>query len=159
MATKIRLAILSLWLGLMALFSFVVAPAAFKALPETNLAGHVVSEVLARVELIGIILGAITLIALFISREQSGKAFVFELIVLGAMAFSMIFSHFVVSRRIHEMRVKFGGINLIPQSDPARATFDQLHNLSVGLMTFAMIAALVLIVVLVRRGAIRVAAR
>jgi len=155
MATKFRIAILSVWLGMMALFSFVVAPAAFIALPETNLAGHVVSVVLARVELIGIALGVVTLIALFLSREQSGKAFVFELITLAAMAFSMIFSHFVVSRRIHEMRVKFGGVNLIPQSDPARAAFDQLHNLSVGLMSFAMIAALVLIVVLVRRGSAR----
>jgi uncharacterized membrane protein YjdF len=152
MNTKIRLTILSLWLGMMAFFSFVVAPSAFIALPETNLAGHVVSTVLARVELIGIVLGVLTLIVLFASREQTSKQFLFELIGLLLMTFSMIFSRFVISRRLHEIRVRFGGTNLIPATDPSRAAFDQLHQISVGLMSFAMIAALVLIVVLVRRN-------
>lgn len=153
MATKLRLSILSLWLGIMALFSFVVAPAAFGALPETNLAGAVVSAVLSKVELIGVALTLAALIALFISREQSGKAFVFEMIILLAMGISLIFSHFVVSRRLHEIRVKFGGgTTAIPASDPARALFDQLHQLSVGLMSFAMLATLVLVILLVRRA-------
>ena len=154
MANKIRLSVLSLWLGIMALFSFVVAPSAFAALPESNLAGAVVSTVLARVEIIGIVLTIAALIALFASRDQSGKSFIFEMIALLAMGFSMIFSHFVVSRRLHEIRIKFGGgTTAIPVSDPARATFEQLHQLSVGLMSFAMPATLVLVVLLVRRAA------
>jgi hypothetical protein len=154
MATKFRLSILSLWLGIMALFSFVVAPSAFAALPESNLAGAVVSAVLSKVEIIGIVLIVAALIALFVSREQSGKAFVFEMIALLAMGISMIFSHFVVSRRLHEIRVKFGGgTTAIPASDPARAVFDQLHQLSVGLMSFAMLATVILVVLLVRRAA------
>jgi hypothetical protein len=153
MNTKIRLSLLSLWLGMMAFFSFVVAPSAFVALPEANLAGHVVSTVLSRTELIGIALGVILLIFLFASREQTGKQFLFELIALLAMTFSMILSHFVISRRLREMRVKFGGgVDFIPASDPARAAFDQLHQISVGLMTLVMIAALVLIVALLRRN-------
>ncbi|MGH9841009.1 MAG: DUF4149 domain-containing protein [Blastocatellia bacterium] len=151
MLTKIRLSLLSLWLGVMAFFSFVVAPSAFAALPETNLAGLVVSTVLARVELIGIVLGVIALLVLLASSEQTGKQFLFELITLILMTFSMILSRFVISRRLHEIRVKFGGTNLIPSTDPSRATFDQLHQLSVGLTSFVMIAAAVLIVVLVRR--------
>jgi Domain of unknown function (DUF4149) len=153
MLTKIRLSLLSLWLGTMALFSFVVAPSAFIALPETNLAGHVVSTVLARVELIGIVLGVLTLLVLLASREQSSRQFLFELGALILMTFSMILSRAVISRRLHEIRVRFGGTNLIPSTDPARATFDQLHQISVGLTSFTMIAALVLIVVLVRRQA------
>jgi hypothetical protein len=156
MATKIRLAILSLWLGVMVLFSFVVAPATFAALPETNLAGHVVSVVLGRVEFISIVLGIFAIVALLMSRGQSGKAFVLELITLATMTFSMIFSHFVVSRRMHEIKFKFGGgINSIPQSDPAHIAFNQLHSLSVGLMTFAIITALILVVVLVTRSSER----
>ena len=152
MNTKIRLTLLSLWLGMMAFFSFVVAPSTFIALPETNLAGLVVSVVLSRVELIGIAIGIITLIVLFASREQTGKQFLFELIALILMTFSMILSRFVISRRLHEIRVKFGGTNLIPSTDPSRTTFDQLHQISVGLTSFAMIASLILIVVLVRRN-------
>jgi len=152
MNTKIRLTLLSLWLGMMAFFSFVVAPSTFIALPETNLAGLVVSVVLSHIELIGIAIGVITLIVLFASREQTGKQFLFELTALILMTFSMILSRFVISRRLHEIRVKFGGANLIPSSDPSRATFDQLHQISVGLTSFAMIAAAVLIVVLVRRN-------
>jgi hypothetical protein len=106
------------------------------------------------VELIGVVLIIAALIALFVSREQSGKAFVFEMIALLAMGISMIFSHFVVSRRLHEIRVKFGGgTTAIPAADPAHAVFEQLHQLSVGLMSFAMLATVVLIVVLVRRAA------
>lgn len=154
MYSKIRLMILSLWLGVMAFFSFVVAPSAFVALPETNLAGHVVSVVLGRTEIIGIVLSVAALLTLFIRREQSGKMFLIELITLGLMGFSMIFSHFVVSRQLHEMRIQLGnGVNSIPATGPERVAFDQLHQLSVGLMSFAMIATLLLIVLLLRRSA------
>lgn len=151
---KIRLSILGLWFGAMTLFSFVVAPAAFAALGDPRLAGNVVSRVLGVVEIIGIILGLILLLLLFFSREARGKAFLFELIALALMTVSMIVSRFVVSSRLHEIRVKYGdqfsSLASLAASDPVRAAFDQLHQSSVRLMSFNLLAALALIILLAR---------
>jgi len=148
---KVRLALLSLWLGVMALFSFVVAPAAFSVLSERRLAGDVVSSVLGWVELIGMTLGGILLLALLFSRERRSKVYFFELALLALMTISMIVSRFVVSKSLHDLRVKYGDqLTSLAQSDPARIAFDQLHQYSVRLMGFTIIAALVLIIILVR---------
>jgi hypothetical protein len=150
---KIRLAILGLWLGAMAYFSFVVAPAAFAVLPLPQLAGALVSRTLGILEIIGIALGALLIVILVFSKERGSKARPFELILLALMTASMLVSHFVVSRRMHRMRVSFGEISLLAATDPTRIAFDRLHQFSVWLMAFEILAAIVLIIFLVRRNA------
>ena len=150
---NIRLAVLSLWLGAMAFFSFVVAPSAFAVLPEQRLAGALVSRTLGILEIIGIILGALLIFILIFSRERVGKASLYELIALVLMTVSMVVSHFVVSRRMHEMRVSFGEIALLAANDPNRIAFDRLHQYSVWLMGFDILGAIALIVYLARRNA------
>ncbi len=150
---SIRLAILGLWLGAMAYFSFVVAPAAFAVLPLQQLAGALVSRALGILEIIGIALGALLIAILVFSRERSSKARLFELATLALMTVSMLISHFAVSKRMHEMRIRFGEISLLAATDPARIAFDRLHQLSVWLIGFDIVAAIVLIVFLARRNA------
>ena len=150
---KIRLAILGLWLGAMAFFSFVVAPAAFAVLPLPQLAGALVSRTMGILEIIGIALGALLIVILIFSKERGGQAFLFELITLASMTVSMLVSHFVVSRRLHAMRMQFGEISLLAAGDPTRIAFDRLHQYSVWLMTFDILVAIVLIVFLARRNA------
>ncbi|HKC85853.1 MAG TPA: DUF4149 domain-containing protein [Blastocatellia bacterium] len=150
---KIRLAMLSLWLGAMAFFSFVVAPAAFAALPQQQLAGALVSRTLGALEIIGIIIGALLMLILIFSRERACNASLYELIALALMTVSTVVSHFVVSKRMHEMRLNFGEIALLAANDPTRIAFDRLHQYSVWLMSFNIIAAVVLIVYLARRNA------
>lgn len=150
---KIRLAILGLWLGAMAFFSFVVAPAAFAVLPLPQLAGALVSRTLGILEVIGIAIGALLIVILVFSKERSGRAALFELITLALMTVSMLVSHFAVSKRLHAMQMQFGEISLLAAGDPARAAFDRLHQYSVWLMTFDILAAIVLIVFLTRRNA------
>src|SRR5215510_3440864 len=113
MLVKIRLALLSLWLGAMAFFSFVVAPSAFAVLPQQQLAGALVSKTLGALEIIGIIFGAMLILIRIFSRERSGKASFYELIALLLMTISMLVSHFIVSRRMHQMRAKFGEITML----------------------------------------------
>ncbi len=153
MSVKIRLALLGLWLGAMAFFSFVVAPAAFAVLPLPQLAGALVSRTLGILEIIGAALGALLIVILVFSKERSGRAFLFELITLALMTISMLVSHFAVSRRLHAIRMQFGEISLLAAGDPTRITFDRLHQYSVWLMTFDILAAIVLIVFLARRNA------
>jgi len=149
---KIRLAILGLWLGAMAFFSFVVAPSAFAALRQQQLAGALVSRTLGALEIIGIITGALLIAILIFSRERD-RAFLYELIALALMTVSMLVSHFVVSRRMHELRMSLGEIAQLAANDPARVEFDRLHQYSVWLMGFNILGAIALIVYLARRNA------
>ena len=149
---KTRLAILGLWLGAMAFFSFVVAPSAFAVLQQQQLAGALVSRTLGALEIIGMIAGALLIAILFISRERD-RAFLYELIALALMTASMLVSHFVVSRRMHELRMRLGEIAQLAANDPARVEFDRLHQYSVWLMGFDILGAIALIVYLARRNA------
>src|SRR5262245_15551631 len=108
--TKIRLALLSLWLGAMAFFSFVVAPLAFATLPQQQLAGALVSRTLGVLEIGGAVIGALLIAILLLSRERDDRASFYELIALALMTASMLASHFVVSRRMHGLRVSLGEI-------------------------------------------------
>jgi Domain of unknown function (DUF4149) len=152
MLMKIRLALLGLWLGVMAFFSFVVAPAAFAVLPSPQLAGNLVSRTLGVAEIIGIVLGIILLVSLLAGRGQDRRGTLFEFIMLALMTLSMIISHFVVSQRLHGMRTQFGDISALAATDPVRVAFNQLHQYSVWLMGFNILAALILVIIMVRRG-------
>ncbi len=151
MNQKIRIALLSFWLGTMSFFSFVVAPAAFGVLPAQHLAGQVVSRTLGVAEIIGIMLGVILLLLLLFARGRKSRIFFFELISIALMTAAMATSK-MVSGWMHELRVKAGEtLYTLPATDPIRSSFDQLHQVSVGLTGFAMLAAIVLIVMLVGR--------
>lgn len=153
MIDRIRLAILGIWLGVMCYFSFAVAPSAFAVLPAQQLAGSVVSRTLGIAELAGIVLG-LALIALYaLSKDVRGRAYWFESLLAACMTLSMIVSRFVVSKLMHAMRVQHGEISLLPAESAVRLSFDRLHQYSVWLMGFDMLAAAVLVVIIVRRGA------
>lgn len=151
MNLKTRIALLSCWLGVMAFFSFVVAPSAFKVLPTQHLAGQIVSRTLGVTEIIGLIIGGILLVLLLAARGRKTKVFLFELTAVALMTAAMAMSR-VVSGWMHDLRVQAGeGLYALPMSDPIRSSFDQFHKLSVGLTGFAIVAATVLIVMLARR--------
>ena len=150
MALGVRLVILGFWLGVMALFSFVVAPAAFTVLPTPQLAGAIVSRVLAGVETIGVVAG-LALIAISILRPlRRNKVRFFELGLLVLMTAAMAISRFFVSARLHGLRTEFGErLALLSVDDPVRRTFDLLHQVSVGLTGFTLFGAIVLAAVLI----------
>ena len=151
MNQKVRIALLSFWLGTMAFFSFVLAPAAFAVLPTQHLAGQVVSRTLGIAEIIGIVIGAVLLLLLLFARGRKSRIFFFELLTIALMTAAMITSK-VVSGWMHGLRVQAGEtLYTLPASDPIRSSFDQLHQVSVGLTGFAMLAAIVLIVMLIGR--------
>lgn len=151
MNQKARIALLSFWLGTMAFFSFVVAPSAFAVLPAQHLAGQVVSRTLGVAEIIGIVIGAILLLLLLFARGRKSRIFFFELLTILLMTAAMVTSK-VVSGWMHGLRLQAGEkLYTLPASDPIRSSFDQLHKISVGLTGFAIIAAIVLIVMLVGR--------
>jgi lipoprotein signal peptidase len=96
------------------------------------------------------------IVILIFSRERGGQASFYdfyELIALALMTVSMVVSHFVVSKRMHEMRVSLGEIAQLAATDPNRIAFDRLHQYSVWLMGFDILGAIALIIYLARRNA------
>jgi len=133
-----RLTVLGFWIGVMALFSFVVAPSAFAVLPSTDIAGNLVSRVLAVTEIIGIAVSVVLLISLFLSREPRSASRIAELIGYIVTLLAMIASHFFISARLHELRT----------GAPDRVLFDRLHQLSVASMSLCLVVALTLVILL-----------
>jgi hypothetical protein len=152
MAAKLRLAILSLWLGAMLMFGAGIAPAAFSVLKnEQRRAGDIVNLVLHGTEITGIGLGLTLLLLLLLSKELRSRRFKLEAALLALMTLAILLSKFVVSARLHALREQYGEtLQTLAATDPAKLAFNQLHQYSVWLMSFAMLAALLLIVLHIR---------
>jgi hypothetical protein len=93
----------------------------------------------------------VLILILVFSKVRGGGGSLFELIALSLMTASMLVSRFFVSSRMHAMRLEFGEISQLAAGDPNRLEFDRLHQFSVWLMGFNIIAAIVLIVFLAGR--------
>lgn len=150
-ASRIRIALLGIWIGVAVLFSFVVAPGAFAVLPTTQLAGTLVSRVLTGVEFIGIGVGVL-LIAASLLDPAIRRKLSFDLLVVGLLTLAMVISRFFVSARLHALRERYGDqLASLPSDDANRISFDFLHRCSVGLLSFSLFAAVVLLAVLIWR--------
>lgn len=131
--------LLSAWLGAATLFSAVVAPAAFAALPSRTLAGALVGRVLPVVFIAGMVVAAI---CLGLDRAPRGRmpgvrriALIVTLLACGA-------AQFYVGPRIESVRRELGGpVDQLAPTDARRVTFGRLHAVSVGWLGLAMIAA------------------
>ena len=141
--------LLMLWLGAMLFFSFAVAPTAFAVLPTRELAGQVVSSLIGKLELIGLVCGPLLLLSQFAAwprRQAAAKARVLRAILLVLMTLLVAASRFWVSAKLHALRAQIGGpIDDVPMTDTLRVEFNALHGVSVSLMTATMLAGLVVI--------------
>src|SRR5262245_28653351 len=136
--------LLSVWLGSMIFFSFAVAPSAFAVLPTRELAGVMVTSTIAKVEVMGLVIGTL-LMLIHLARWQSEytspmvkglKAF-----LLLAMIAAAALSRFWISPSMVSLRGAMGGhIDDVALTDPLRVQFNGLHQYSVTLMGIAMIA-------------------
>ena len=150
MRTGWRVASLSLfwltlggWVGAMLLFSVVVAPAAFRNLPSSELAGQVIGPVLGAIHLYGAAAGIVIAILTLIHRQGLGLA-----LFAGVLSALCLVSHFGVSAWIAELRDAALG----PESDPtALARFGFLHRVSVAIFSAVTLGAIVLMVLHARR--------
>lgn len=153
MTQRIRLALVSLWLGAMALFTTSVARAAFAVLPTRRMAGDLVSPILKDVEYLGLAMSAILILLLLLSREVKRTSYYVEFIIYLLALIGTATARFVVAAKIHDIRATFGDkLDTLALTDPTRVLFGQLHGLSVGLTGLNMIFALVVILLLVRQG-------
>ncbi len=141
--------LLMLWLGAMLFFSFAVAPTAFAVLPTRELAGQMVSSLIGKLELIGLICGPLLLLlqlAAWPRHVAEAKVRVLRAILLILMTLLMAASRFWVSAKLHALRAQIGGpIDDVPVTDALRVEFNALHGVSVSLMGATMLAGLIVI--------------
>jgi len=146
---KLRVAILGFWIGVIALFSFVVAPSAFAVMPSSHHAGAMVSRVIGAVEVIGIGAGTILLLNALFSRNRLGRIRIFEIAAYLITVIAMAFSRFYVSSRLHDIRAQFGEtLASLAPTDSVRVQFDMLHRLSVGSLSLCLLVALAILSIL-----------
>jgi len=139
---------LGVWIVSILYFGAIVAPAAFTVVPNVDQVGAFVGLTLSRLHMMGIVAGAIYLIATVV-LERSPAALVRPAPLLVALMIVLTFvSQFWVIATMDALRAQMGSVSATAASNPLRASFDRLHTLSVRLesgVLFAGIAALVLI--------------
>ena len=139
MRPLIEAAALSAWLGAALLFTLVVAPAAFAALPSRTLAGALVGRVLPVLFLSGAVLG-VALAALAAADRGPGR--LWRALVAAALIVSCALSQFVLGARIGRLREAIGpSLEALAPDDARRVLFGRLHALSVAGLGVAMLAA------------------
>ena len=136
------LLILSLvvWIGGIIFFSFVVAPAAFSLMPTPELAARMVGSSLGALHYLGLVFGAIFLLATFLLDLKRATAL---RTVMGFMLLCTAISQFGVTPQMQRIRAAVGGsIQALPPQDAGRAAFDRLHRFSVILEGVVLLAGL-----------------
>ncbi|MBI3790537.1 MAG: DUF4149 domain-containing protein [Gemmatimonadetes bacterium] len=134
--------LLAAWVGAAALFTTVVAPAAFAMLPARALAGALVGRILPVVFVSGLVV-ALAAFALdwpyartAVARWRGGALIV--AMIANATA------QFLVGPRIQQLRAEMGPvIEALAVDDPKRRAFGLLHAISVGWLGLAIVATLV----------------
>jgi hypothetical protein len=144
---------LGVWLGGMGVAGLVAAPTVFEVLEAWNaadgrvLAGQVFGRILAKLHLMLYAAAAVMLITLTIRRLLGPRpvAYGIRASIITLMLALALASGFGISPRVEAMQHEIGGsVAALPESDPRRASFYQLHGLSNALLSATMLGALLL---------------
>src|SRR5262245_58203664 len=119
---------LSIWLGSDIFLSFVVAPGAFSVLASSNQAGAIVGYSLTRMHYIGMICGALILLARLL-RTRSLASFVAPAALWVVLIILLtVFSQAAVSPRMAALRLQVGSLEATAADSTLRAEFGRLHR-------------------------------
>jgi hypothetical protein len=154
MTDVIKSSLLGMWLGAALFFSTVVAPSVFGVLRQFDLsnaneiAGTIVTRALAAINVSGFLLGLFLLaVTLIWKRQLLNVAFLLQLISLAVLTITTAVGHWLVAARMLALRAAMAmPIDRVAAEDPRRQAFNTLHGYSVALLSAAMIAAIVAIV-------------
>jgi hypothetical protein len=148
---KVRILLLSLWIGAAIFFSAVVAPTAFRILRAFNLpnvgeiAGTIVNQALSKVNTAGFIISLLLLASAFpLRKSYSRTRFVLQNVLLALIAISTGIGEWVIAAKMRTLRAAMSlPIDRIDFSDPGRVAFQTLHGYSIAALSVAIIAALI----------------
>lgn len=147
----IEILLLGVWIGSMIFAGMAVPPTAFGVLPTRHLAGQVVASSLMKVEILGLISGAVILLIQVLTWRTRVVARTIRVALTCIMLTAVALSLFWVSARMQTLRQNMGGIiDDVPPGDPLRVQFNELHQYSVAVMLVAMLAGITLLFLTVR---------
>lgn len=142
----IGIVLLAAWLGAATIVAASVAPAAFAVLPSRTLAGALVGRVLPVLFWSGIAVGVL---AAWLGARVAGAG---PLTIAAAVLVAACgVAQFVIAPRIERVRAAIGGpVDALDPSSPLRQSFGRLHGASVACLGVGGLAALIILVLLVR---------
>jgi hypothetical protein len=152
--------LLAMWLGAALFFGAVVAPAAFSVLRSFGLpnageiAGTIVTRSLSVVNVAGFFIALVLLVSVLVWRASTGRvSFIVQCVCFILMALATGIGHWFIAARMRALRAAMVlPIDQVAPDDPRRVAFNSLHVYSVNALGLAMIAALVALVLMGRRG-------
>jgi uncharacterized membrane protein len=150
----IMLLALIVWIGGIIFFAFVLAPTLFRVLPDTLLAGKVVSPALSKLHCMGLIAGAIFLLAsvLYDRRKYLRlRLFTATHVLMVAMLALTAYSQFVITPRMHAIRIRMQSVNSPTWDDTPFIEFHAAHELSTWLEGTVLSLGLIVVVLTARR--------
>jgi uncharacterized membrane protein len=145
---------LAVWLGGMAILGAVVAPTLFQTLPAADaesgraLAGLAFGTMLARFHYVAYACGLLLLVMLVVIAllGPRPKHFAIRCGIVTGMLLVAAYSGVVVLGEIEAIQREVGTLpSRLPEGDPRRVRFDELHQLSTRLMMMDLIGALALL--------------
>ncbi len=154
MRNVFRSSLIAVWLGAALFFSAVVAPAAFGVLRQFNvsnaneIAGAIVSRALTVINLSGFSVSIVALAVTLWRRPVRRRAgFFLQLLSLGVLTISTAAGQWLVTARMRALRAGLTTtIDQLNVDDARRQLFSNLHHYSVVLLSVAMIAAIIALV-------------
>ena len=154
---KIRGLLLAAWLGVAIYFSAVVAPSAFGVLRSfelanaSEIAGTIVGRALSAVNKSGLLVSLLLLATAPAVKKYYGRAsFILQNLLLIIVAISTAVEEWLIVARMRSLRVAMNGqIDHVSPTDPNHMAFTVLHLYSVVVVSVAMIAALIVILLMV----------
>src|SRR5215467_8086199 len=140
--TAFRLLLLGLWLGA-AVYFVEVAQNAFEVMPSHEMAGNLISRILAVLNYSGLGIAFVVLLtSLIVPTGTNIMALWLERIFLVVFGVGCAANQFVISFWMLMLRTQMGKpIDEVAADDPLRMQFNQLHEYSTWVMISAMTAA------------------
>jgi uncharacterized membrane protein len=146
---------LSLWLGSDVFLSFVVAPGAFRILASRDSAGAIVGFGLGRMHLLGVVCGAVILLAGLVRTRTFASLATPAALCVVLMILLTVVSQQTVSPRMAALRVQMGSIQATAADSPLLAEFGRLHRISVSLESGVLLAGFAAMYLMVREMTVR----
>lgn len=140
----IHLFSVSLWIGALVFFSFLVAPAIFKTLPRET-AGDLLGHIFPKYYGLGCLCAVLSLGSLALLSAQSNAWYEARMMVLAFMTLIIFYSAFVMGPKVRELKTKLRAIKNQPDHAEQSKTFKRLHGFSMVLNLLVLIAGIVLL--------------
>ncbi|HTP66796.1 MAG TPA: DUF4149 domain-containing protein [Geobacteraceae bacterium] len=138
-----RLAI-AFWVGGVAIFTFILTPAIFKA-NDRDAAGRIVGILFPGYFRWGLACGAVALAAMLILREKNANLSLITIIVMLSLT---LFQAFYIEPRAAALKREIPSFVTTPRDNPLRREFSRLHAVSAVCNLTVFAGGVVLIILL-----------